>query len=198
MAGSSIHPLNTVSRYLYLRLVRAALQPSHKNTALGCCKGTMYELAAFQTSKPSSPHTSSSRSCQTQAENLQGSLKLLNVQTEEGGRAFPESCDAPRTPKSTPSAGVHYLTPQEKATDHPLLLAATSCHSRGISHRLANAGAKNSLNKTLLTTALNGLITYLLQFRACLRSKGFLPVSHLVWAELAFSIASSESPGAVL
>lgn len=68
---------------------------------------------------------------------------------------FSEGCDVPRPPKWRTGTGVHYLTSQGKATDHPLLLAAKSGHSRGVSHRLASTGTGDCLNKTLDTTAVN-------------------------------------------
>lgn len=95
-----------------------------------------------------------------QAKNLQSSHKLFKVHIKGGRQAFSEGCDVPRTPKERTGAGVHYLTSREKATNYPLVLAAESCHSRGISHRLANTGMEDCLNKTLVTTAITRFVTY--------------------------------------
>lgn len=95
-----------------------------------------------------------------QAKNLQTSYKLFSAQMKGGRQAFSEGCDIPRTPKQRTGAGVHYLTSQEKATNYSLVLAAESCHSRHVSHRLANTGKTDCLNKTLVTTAINRFVTY--------------------------------------
>lgn len=92
-------------------------------------------------------------------EKLQSSYKLFTVLTPGGRQPSPEGCDVPQDSQGE-QAGVRYLTSQEKATNYPLLLAAESCHSRLISHRLANRGMKVCLNKTLVKTAINRFITH--------------------------------------
>lgn len=79
----------------------------------------------------------------------------------KGGRLdFSQGCDVPRPPKWRTSTGVHNVTSsQGKARDYLLLLAAKSCHSRGVSHRLASPGTEDCLNKTPDTTAINGFVT---------------------------------------
>lgn len=92
-------------------------------------------------------------------EKLQSNYKLFTVLTPGGRQPSPEGCDVPQDSQGE-QAGVCYLTSQEKATNYLLLLAAESCHSRLISHRLAHRGMKVCLNKTLVKTAINRFITH--------------------------------------